>query len=557
MADTPNELSLLTRALNMGVTDDCNEAAASNRRVFTGAALAIGLLSPIWITLYFVFGEVRSGLIPSAYSILSLTSFVILGRTQRWEMFRRTQLMLIFLLPFGLMWSLGGYILGSAVMIWALFAPVGALWSGQADEARRWTLAFLVAAVGSGLIEGFLPATNNLPEWMIRTFFVLNISAVTGVILYLLAFDRGQKDEYIEVLSRNRELEAAYLAQEITLRQSDKLATLGKLSAGMAHELNNPSAAVQQAVGELGDALDASGLAEIECAALGLAEVEMGVFADLNDRIGRRVDQPLFLDPLDRSDQETGVQGWLEEHEVTERWDVAPLLVELGLGVSDLAAVAADFRPQQLSGALATLADRYRRASLLSGLAESTDRIIGLVSALKSYTYLDQGPKQAVDIHEGLDMTLVMLKHRLNTGVEVSRSYSDSLPAVEAFGSEINQVWTNLIDNAIDAMAGVGSIQLSTGRLGESVFVEITDSGPGITRELIENIFDPFVTTKGPGEGTGLGLNISHSIVTQKHGGSISVDSEPGRTVFRVELPIKGNVAVVTPEATTEESEGS
>lgn len=556
MAAHSKDRSLLTRLLDIGVTADCDEASRASRRVFTGAALAIGLLSPFWGILYFLFGEVGPGLIPSVYSVFTLISFVILGRSQRWELFRKTQLILIFVLPFVLMWSLGGYILGSAVMIWALFAPVGSLWSGSAEEARRWAVAFLVAAVGSGLVEGLLPATNDLPDSLVVALFVLNISAVTGVILYLLAFDRAQKDEYIDVLSRNRELEAAYLAQEITLRQSDKLATLGKLSAGMAHELNNPSAAVQQAVAELSQTLNSSGLARVECAALGLNGEENRVFAELNRRIEKRVEQPLFLDPLERSDNETSLQEWLEIHGVDDPWEVAPLLVDVGLSEADLERVSETFRPPTLAGALGTLADRYRRASLLAGLAESTGRIVGLVSALKSYTYLDQGAKQAIDVHEGLDMTLVMLKHQLKAGVKVARSYAAHLPRVEAYGSEINQVWTNLLDNAIHAMDGVGSIEISTRHEAGWVVVEIADSGAGIAPEIIEQIFDPFVTTKGPGEGTGLGLNISHGIVTQKHGGSISVESRPGRTVFRVMLPIANVVEETIPKQIPAESEG-
>jgi signal transduction histidine kinase len=256
-------------------------------------------------------------------------------------------------------------------------------------------------------------------------------------------------------------------------------------------------------------------------------------------KIGGRVDKPEFLDPLERSDRENAVQEHLEDAGVDQAWEIAPSLVSLGLGVGDFTALREHFGADRLAPAITALARQYERRSLLGSLEESTDRTIEIVKALKSYTYLDQAPHQLVDVHEGLDSTLVMLQDRLRTGIEVHRAYADDLPAIEAYGSELNQVWTNILANAIDAMDAEGAITIATRATTGQVVVEITDSGPGIPAELAPQIFDPFVTTKAPGEGTGLGLNISHNIITQKHSGEITVSSEPGRTTFTVRLPLE------------------
>jgi signal transduction histidine kinase len=175
---------------------------------------------------------------------------------------------------------------------------------------------------------------------------------------------------------------------------------------------------------------------------------------------------------------------------------------------------------------------------MLEEIGQGTSRIVEIVKALKSYTYLDQAPTQSVDVHEGLNDTLVILRSKLKTGIQVQREYAENLPRIEAYGSELNQVWTNIIDNAVSAMQGQGKIILKTYQEDSWVVVEIRDSGPGIPEEIQTKIFDPFFTTKAPGEGTGLGLNISHNIIVQKHKGKLNVTSKPGETCFKISLPI-------------------
>jgi signal transduction histidine kinase len=213
-------------------------------------------------------------------------------------------------------------------------------------------------------------------------------------------------------------------------------------------------------------------------------------------------------------------------------------MVDLGLGREDLDAIAGDFSDEQLPLVLGLLAQSFTAYALLEQIGHGTGRIADIVTALKDYSYMDRAPVQDIDVHEGLDNTLVMLQGELKRGVDVQRDYGAGIPRIEARGSELNQVWTNLIDNAVDAMAGNGHLVVRTRSDDGSVVVEVEDDGPGIDPADVAKVFDPFFTTKLPGQGTGLGLNIAFNIV-RGSGGQIEVSSQPGRTVFRVRLPVQ------------------
>jgi signal transduction histidine kinase len=335
-----------------------------------------------------------------------------------------------------------------------------------------------------------------------------------------------------------RDLEQSYLQQEIMLRQSEKLATLGRLSAGMAHELNNPASAAQRGVEQLLDAVTALEQAEFRWGQLAPSSAQIEVLEAHSLRVYQMAKQPVALDPLSRSDRESEVEDWLEDRAVEDAWELAPLLVDMGYDCPGLAELAASFGGDEFPTVAALLSSAFATRKLLAEIGQGTRRIAELVKALKSYSYLDQAPVQSVDIHEGLNDTLVMLRSKLQDGVLVRREFATDLPRVEAFGSELNQVWTNIIDNAIGAMDGQGELVLRTFRQDAWVIVEIEDTGPGIAQDIQPRIFDPFFTTKSPGEGTGLGLNISHNIIVQKHHGKIAVQSRPGSTCFRIELPM-------------------
>jgi signal transduction histidine kinase len=319
------------------------------------------------------------------------------------------------------------------------------------------------------------------------------------------------------------------------LRQTEKMAALGTLSAGLAHELNNPAAAARRSVDQLRDALGEWLRLNGAIFGLGLAPDQLQLFNALRDEIDRRGLSPVHLNPLTRSDLESAMQEWLEQHAVENAWEIAPTLVTFGWDARALEMLKS-------LGAALPVAVRWMAAGssvygLLDEIGASAERISEIVKAVKSYSYLDQAPIQQVEVTEGLENTLVILKHKLKQGVTVHREYATDLPQIEAYASELNQVWTNIIDNAIDAMKHKGEIVLRTYRQTDHVVVEITDNGPGIPPEIRTRIFEPFFTTKPPGSGTGLGLHISYNII-QKHHGEITVESQPGSTRFRVRLPI-------------------
>jgi signal transduction histidine kinase len=335
-----------------------------------------------------------------------------------------------------------------------------------------------------------------------------------------------------------RDLEKAYLQQEFMLRQSEKLATLGKLSAGMAHELNNPAAAARSGAAQLQATFSRLQQTSRKLASLNLTEAQSEALSALDKSAQEKAGQPVGIDSLTRSDLECDLEAWLGDQGVDNAWEVAPSLVTLGCGRGDLAKLSADFTPAQFLAVVDWLNDTSVIYNLLAEIYQGTERISEIIKALKSYTYMDQAPIQSVDVHEGLNNTLIILQSKLTPGVRVSREYAVSLPRIEAYGSELNQVWTNIIDNAIDAMNGEGELTLRTRCDEEWVIVEIEDSGTGIPEAIQAKIFDPFFTTKPPGKGPGLGLNISHTIVVQKHKGSIEAYSQPGKTRFEVRLPL-------------------
>lgn len=324
---------------------------------------------------------------------------------------------------------------------------------------------------------------------------------------------------------------------ELLLRESEKMAQLGTLTAGIAHELNNPAAAAKRGANQLMTAISQLQESQFLLAKSGVNEDERIILLDLDTQANEKARHPSDLESLNRSDREDELEDWLDGIGIDSSWEIAPILVNLGVDIPQLEILADEFGQEKFPIVLPWLCNLYSVYSLLAEIDLGSGRIAEIVKSLKAYVYLDQAPIQPVDLHEGLDNTLVMLRHKLKSGVKVRREYAPDIPRIQAFGSELNQVWTNIIDNAIDAMDGQGEVLIRTHLEENWVIVEIEDTGPGIPDDIQSKIFSPFYTTKPVGKGTGLGLNITYNIV-QKHGGEIKVFSKPGKTIFRVCLPV-------------------
>lgn len=336
---------------------------------------------------------------------------------------------------------------------------------------------------------------------------------------------------------------------ELMLRQQAKMAALGTLSAGLTHELNNPAAAARRGASVLRQAVMDYQRLSSELYSLSLSSDQKAALTQATNQmtqlIGSAADASSgFASVLSSSDRVNELEQWLDDHQIEEAWNLAPTLAACGWFTDQLQPILEHFVLDEWTAVIGWLAQGCLISNLLQEIHHSTERISAIVNAVKSYSYLDQAPVQQVNIHKGLDDTLVILTHKLKQGVRLRKDYDPKLPMIEGYGSELNQVWTNLIDNAIDAMDGIGELTIKT-RIEQNAadhaqvaIIEISDTGPGIPSETKQHIFEPFFTTKELGKGTGLGLHISHNII-QKHRGKIEVESQPGHTCFQVTLPVR------------------
>lgn len=339
-------------------------------------------------------------------------------------------------------------------------------------------------------------------------------------------------------------LEGLFFGSKSTQRaigQRERLLALGSLSAGLTHELNNPAAAAVRATATLRERV---GKMRHKLAVIAQGSYSPEVMAnliDIQERTAERVAKAPTLSPLEASDREDTVTDWLDDHDIQDGWRIAPTFVQAGLDVDWLDQIAAAVDEEILPNAIGWLNYTVETELLMDEINDSTTRISHLVDAAKQYSQLDRAPFQNADVHELLDSTLLMLGGKIGPRIEVVKDYDRTLPRIPAYPAELNQVWTNLIDNAVSAInsvGGEGTLTVRTALEHDMLLVEFRDTGPGVPKEIRGRIFDPFFTTKPVGEGTGLGLDISWRIVVNKHHGTLQVESEPGDTRFQVLLPL-------------------
>ncbi|BBU31831.1 sensor histidine kinase [Burkholderia sp. THE68] len=334
-------------------------------------------------------------------------------------------------------------------------------------------------------------------------------------------------------------------ALETAALNRSRLAALGKLAAGLAHEMNNPASALTSGLAYVRRELDA-----LEASALALGR--HAVSKEMLERLGALVARKAVAaaaGPICQSERESRLADWLAARQVTKPWRVAPALAARGVAPDDLAPLADELSPAQLDAAIGWIARVLDLRGVVDDAAQGAQRIFDIVAAMKSYSFMDQGPQQEIDLHDGIDNTLMVMTHETQRGIAITRAYDRSLPRIQAYGSELNQVWTSIVENAIEAMDGQGAIAIHTRRDGDDAVVEIADNGPGIPPDALEHVFEPFYTSKyalhAHGPSLGLGLHIAYRIVVNRHGGTIGARSDANGTVFRVTLPLAGTRAKV------------
>ena len=418
----------------------------------------------------------------------------------------------------------------AAAMVVYLEGEIHAYW----DENDHDIVYIARAGEPSTEVSGMLPF-SRMTEFQVTGYAVTNVRVLwfpVGLFPELMQRMPVLVQRLVGIMS-DRVRESTTLDQ-----QQDKLMALGKLSAGLAHELNNPAAGATRAANDLIETLKQLRAADMRLCSHDLTAQQQASIDAFERKAIDHTATAEQLNSLEQSDREDKVSEWLESHGVAEPWTLSPNLVEAGMDSAALEQLLGEIPPGATADVLSRVSCQLAAAKLASEIKNATTRISELVGAIKEYSYMDQAKVQQLDVHKGLDNTLLILKYKLKKkNIAVTRDYAESLPPIKAYGSELNQVWTNLIVNAVDAMSEGGTLKVRTKREPTDILVEIRDNGGGIPASVRSRIFEPFFTTKPVGEGTGLGLDTVARIV-RKHRGNVRFESKPGDTCFQVRLPV-------------------